>query len=160
MTFVVGALGVALTSSAAFAEESLDGTISKIDPETRTLTLVSGESFTLPGTYELADLEVGRVVNVRYEVEGGQNVVTSIMPRGAGATDNNDGASETVDQGSGANDAPADGASDTGTGSGGGDNTTGGSDSTSGGSGGASGNGTGSGGDDNTTGGSSGGSSN
>lgn len=63
--------------------QEVEGTITRIDPESRTITLDNGVDYVIPGAV-LADPRVlgeGTVVRLRYAVDGGQNLVTFVQAR-------------------------------------------------------------------------------
>jgi hypothetical protein len=86
-TTTLGALSLAFVSSYALADEVADGVVDKIDHDTKTLTLDSGETFMLE-SYELTDVEPGEKVTVSYEVENGEKKVLAVHPEEANESDN------------------------------------------------------------------------
>lgn len=76
---MLGALGFALVSTQALADEVVDGVVDMIDPEAKMIT-VDGQDFMLDGTNEIADVDVGEKVTLTYQEHDGENVVMSILP--------------------------------------------------------------------------------
>ncbi|MEQ9690059.1 MAG: DUF1344 domain-containing protein [Bauldia litoralis] len=69
---------LAVSSIGAFAEEAT-GTIESIDTTAGTVTLATGETFTLPATVDAASLQIGQDVTIEYEEgEGGVMTATSV----------------------------------------------------------------------------------
>jgi hypothetical protein len=73
----VSALALLTVGGAALAEEAT-GTIESLDHEAMTLTLDTGESFTLAEGVSIEGLEAGAEVTVAYEEEDGRFTATAI----------------------------------------------------------------------------------
>lgn len=72
------AAGLALSAGAAKAAED-EGRIARIDTEAQTITLDNGNTYTLPGEYDAANLSEGTDVVIAYETVDGENLVTDIV---------------------------------------------------------------------------------
>ena len=72
-------IAVLSLSGAALAEES-SGKIEAMDPQSRTIILDDGNTYTVSQDVALESLRPGSEVTVSFEEQGGQKVVTEIEP--------------------------------------------------------------------------------
>lgn len=78
MRSLTGALAaVLMLSTAAFAAEA-EGKIRSVDREKLTITLDNGNSFKLPGEFDVEAIKEGMVALIAYEKQGDQNVITDM----------------------------------------------------------------------------------
>jgi len=80
------ALTAAALTSAALAD-SADGTITKIDPDSSSLTLSNGRTYKLPGEFDYSGFHPGQKVSVFYDRDPSGTYVTDIEVQGANAAD-------------------------------------------------------------------------
>lgn len=76
MRMILGAL-MALASAAAFAAEA-EGEIRTIDPENLTITLDDGNTYKLPGEFDMSAIEEGMEILFAYDEVGGVNLITDM----------------------------------------------------------------------------------
>jgi hypothetical protein len=79
---MIAASAAALLASVSigYAAEA-QGTISSIDTAAGTVTLDSGQTFTLPASVAAADLKVGSKVTITYDESGGKMNATAVTPQ-------------------------------------------------------------------------------
>jgi hypothetical protein len=69
--------GVLATSTAAFAFQAVQGQIQSVAPDGKTVTLVSGPTFTASPSLSTVPLKVGEQVTIAYHGKGGQKQMTA-----------------------------------------------------------------------------------
>ena len=72
------AAGLMLSAGAAQAAED-EGKIASVDIETLTITLDNGNSYKLPGEFDVEALDVGMEVVLAYDTVGGEKLVTDLV---------------------------------------------------------------------------------
>jgi hypothetical protein len=78
MRSLIGALVAALMfSSAAFAAEA-EGKIATVDRDNLTITLENGNSYKLPGEFDVDAIKEGMLVLLAYDKVGDQNMITDM----------------------------------------------------------------------------------
>ena len=78
MRILTGALVAALMfSSAAFAAEA-EGKIATVDRDNLTITLENGNSYKLPGEFDVDAIKEGMQVLLAYDKVGDQNMITDM----------------------------------------------------------------------------------
>ena len=82
LTGVLSALvisaGVALSAGSAAAADD-EGTISSVDTESLTITLDNGNTYRLPGEFNVESLTVGMEVVIAYDTIEGERTVTDLV---------------------------------------------------------------------------------
>lgn len=79
MRILVGAVAALLmVSSAAFAAEA-EGQIQAIDRDNLTITLDNGESYKLPGEFDVEAIKEGMEILLAYDEIGGENLITDMQ---------------------------------------------------------------------------------
>ena len=79
MRILVGAVAALLmVSSAAFAAEA-EGQIQAIDRDNLTITLDNGESYKLPGEFDVESIKEGMEILLAYDEIGGENLITDMQ---------------------------------------------------------------------------------
>ena len=60
--------------------QEVEGLIRRVDPATRTITLDNGQDYYVPASLlDMASLEAGRLVKLRFGVDGGRNYTTALQ---------------------------------------------------------------------------------
>jgi hypothetical protein len=70
---------IAASSAVALAAEAT-GAIASVDPAAGTVTLDSGQTFTLPASVDAASLQVGQQVKITYEEADGKMTASEVAP--------------------------------------------------------------------------------
>jgi len=73
------ALLAALTLSTAALAGQADGTVTKVDPEKETVTLDDGNTYKVPGEFDVATLKEGMQIIIAYDQVNGQNQITDMQ---------------------------------------------------------------------------------
>ena len=88
---VIGAVLVASTACALDPVRATQGMVDRVDPESRTLTLVGGMTFTIPANISVGLLAPGYEVTVNYrDGKDGQNEVAAFWIDASVSDGNND----------------------------------------------------------------------
>jgi len=80
LMIAAGAAALLTASSLTALAAEASGTIASVDSSEGTVTLDTGETFTLPATVDAAALQVGQQVTVTYEETDGQMTASDIVP--------------------------------------------------------------------------------
>ena len=72
------AAGLAISAGTASAADD-EGVISSIDREAGTITLDNGNSYKLPGEFDVDAIQEGMVVLLAYDKIGDQNMITDMQ---------------------------------------------------------------------------------
>jgi len=72
---VVAALAL---STAAHAAE-VDAKVTKIDPDKQTVTLDDGQTYKIPGEFDISTLQKGMEIVIAYDKVDGQNLITDMQ---------------------------------------------------------------------------------
>ena len=75
--FVAGLCTTLMLCGAASAAEA-QGHIEKIDPDTLTITLDNGNSYKLPGEFDMSSIKEGMEVLIAFDKIGGENLITDM----------------------------------------------------------------------------------
>jgi hypothetical protein len=60
--------------------QEVEGLIRRVDPAARTITLDNGQEYYVPASLlDMASLEAGRLVKLRFGVDGGRNYTTALQ---------------------------------------------------------------------------------
>ena len=81
MRSLTGALAAALmlsTIAGAFAAEA-EGKVKAVDRDNLTITLENGNSYKLPGEFDVDAIQEGMVVLLAYDKIGDQNMITDMQ---------------------------------------------------------------------------------
>ena len=78
MRIAVAALAAFLTMSGVAAAASAEGRITAIDPDAMTITLDNGDTYRLPGEFNMEAIDVGSEVLVAYDQIDGQRQITDM----------------------------------------------------------------------------------
>jgi Cu/Ag efflux protein CusF len=79
MRILSGALGVVLALTLAATAAEVDGTIKSIDQDALTITLDDGNSYKLPGEFDMESIQAGMEVVLAYDQVDGQNLITDMQ---------------------------------------------------------------------------------
>lgn len=74
----ISVLALSLVSGVAFAAEAISGKVDSYNPETRELTLDSGQTFVLDPSVDTESLDEGDEVTMSYEQDGDELTATSM----------------------------------------------------------------------------------
>jgi hypothetical protein len=77
MRTLLGALTALMLAAAAHAAEA-EGQIKAIDRDKLTITLEDGQSYKLPGEFDIESLQEGMEVLFAYDQIGGENLITDM----------------------------------------------------------------------------------
>jgi hypothetical protein len=69
---------ILISIGTVFASSSDEGRITAIDPETMVITLDNGNTYRLPGEFNMEAIEVGTEVFVAYDQIDGQRQITDM----------------------------------------------------------------------------------
>jgi Cu/Ag efflux protein CusF len=79
MRTLIGAVAAALMlSTAAYAAEA-EGHIKAIDTDNLTITLDNGQSYKLPGEFDVEAIKEGMDIVLAYDEVGGENLITDMQ---------------------------------------------------------------------------------
>lgn len=69
---------LSLSGAAALAFETTEGEIKAVNVEKRTITLDDGESYKMPGEFDVASLTAGEHIVLAYDEVNGERLVTDM----------------------------------------------------------------------------------
>lgn len=78
MRILVATLAALTISTAAFAAEA-EGQIKKIDAEKQVITLDDGNTYKVPGEFDVATLSEGMEIVLAYDKVNGENLITDMQ---------------------------------------------------------------------------------
>ncbi len=79
MRIVAGAVAALLMISSAVLAAEAEGQIQAIDRDNLTITLDNGESYKLPGEFDVEALKEGMEILLAYDEIGGENLITDMQ---------------------------------------------------------------------------------
>ena len=70
----------AAASGPTVENQEVEGLIRRVDPTARTITLDNGQDYYVPPSLlDMASLEAGRLVKLRFGIDGGRNYTTALQ---------------------------------------------------------------------------------
>jgi Cu/Ag efflux protein CusF len=79
MRTLIGAVAAALMLSIAAHAAEAEGSIKAIDMDNLTITLDNGQSYKLPGEFDVEAIKEGMDIVLAYDKVGGENLITDIQ---------------------------------------------------------------------------------
>ena len=79
MRILVGAVAALLMVSSAVLAAEAEGQIQAIDRDNLTITLDNGESYKLPGEFDVESIKEGMEILLAYDEIGGENLITDMQ---------------------------------------------------------------------------------
>ena len=79
MRIVVGAVAALLMISSPVLAAEAEGQIQAIDRDNLTITLDNGESYKLPGEFDVESIKEGMEILLAYDEIGGENLITDMQ---------------------------------------------------------------------------------
>ena len=79
MRIVVGAVAALLMISSPVLAAEAEGQIQAIDRDNLTITLDNGESYKLPGEFDVEAIKEGMEILLAYDEIGGENLITDMQ---------------------------------------------------------------------------------
>lgn len=78
MRFVLTVAAALLSATVAFAADA-EGEITKIDADKGTITLSDGNTYKLPGEFDVASLREGMDIVISYDKVDGENLIADMQ---------------------------------------------------------------------------------
>jgi Cu/Ag efflux protein CusF len=79
MRTLIGAVAAALMLSIAAHAAEAEGSIKAIDMDNLTITLDNGQSYKLPGEFDVEAIKEGMDIVLAYDKVGGENLITDMQ---------------------------------------------------------------------------------
>ena len=79
MRILVGAVAALLMISSPVLAAEAEGQIQAIDRDNLTITLDNGESYKLPGEFDVEAIKEGMEILLAYDEIGGENLITDMQ---------------------------------------------------------------------------------